>query len=116
MLSFQSQSQAFSAGLSNGVSNTSRADEEVALTLGDISEAGNELSIKHHDPIDMMMFISDDRIKKYFGILPRDPKPAEVKTVRMVKRDSKERTISRAGEENTETPPPPPLPRGNYQV
>ncbi len=77
----------------------------------------------------------DDRVKKFFGILPRE-KAAEIKTVRMVKRDSKERSVSKSptkvdkdgkivdrgeedGEEDEgvrETPPPPPLPRGNNQV
>lgn len=47
------------------------------LTLGDISEA-------------------DDRVKKFFGILPKDS-AKEIKTVRMVKRDSKERSISKVG-------------------
>jgi hypothetical protein len=76
---------------SAGVGEAAKVDEEVALTLGDIAEA-------------------DDRVKKYFGILPRDgtqqqqmqPRlssaaaAVEVKTVRMVKRDSKERSVSRA--------------------
>ena len=48
-----------------------RGQEEMCLTLGDISEA-------------------DDRVKKFYGIIPKDK---EIKTVRMVKRDSKERTI-----------------------
>ncbi len=49
----------------------------VNLTLGDISEA-------------------DDRVKKFFRILPKD-NIKEIKTVRMVKRDSKERSISKTG-------------------
>jgi len=48
------------------------------LTLGDISEA-------------------DDRVKKFFGILPKDSNIKEIKTVRMVKRDSRERSISKVG-------------------
>jgi len=71
----------------DGTATAAEDDEEVALTLGDIGEA-------------------DDRVKKYFGILPKDQQrtttaaaaaaAAEVKTVRMVKRDSKERSVSRA--------------------
>ncbi len=71
-------------------------------------------------------------MKKFYGILPRDT-IKEIKTVRMVKRDSKERSVSKTGsnlEEDDddddedegveesyvgEEPPPPPLPRGNYQ-
>ena len=70
-------------------------------------------------------------MKKFYGILPRDT-IKEIKTVRMVKRDSKERSVSKIGsnlddddEEDDddvgedsyvgEEPPPPPLPRGNYQ-
>jgi hypothetical protein len=70
-------------------------------------------------------------VKKFYGILPRDT-IKEIKTVRMVKRDSKERSVSKIGsnlddddEEDDddvgedsyvgEEPPPPPLPRGNYQ-
>ncbi len=104
---------------------------------------------------------ADDRIKKFYGIIPRDQQQqqqlskstaaaavttGEVKTVRMVKRDSKERSVSRSGASNEEEeeeeedadtasstgsstkppsvsppppppPPPPPLPgRGNYQT
>ena len=70
-------------------------------------------------------------MKKFYGILPRDT-IKEIKTVRMVKRDSKERSVTKSGsniedddEEDDvdvgddsyvgEEPPPPPLPRGNYQ-
>ena len=67
-------------------------------------------------------------MKKFFGILPRDT-IKEIKTVRMVKRDSKERSVSKSGSnlddddddvtgDNSymgDEPPPPPLPRGNYQ-
>ena len=81
-------------------------DEGIALTLGDISEA-------------------DDRVKKFYGIIPKE-KAAEIKTVRMVKRDSKERSISKRFDESGQiveveedssesSPPPEPLPRGNYQ-
>lgn len=52
-------------------------DFHLSLTLGDISHA-------------------DDRVKKFFGILPKDS-TKEIKTVRMVKRDSKERSISKSG-------------------
>ena len=48
-------------------------DDKMFLTLGDISEA-------------------DERVKKFYGIIPKDINK-EVKTVRMVKRDSKERTV-----------------------
>lgn len=58
-------------------------------SLGDISEA-------------------DERVKKFFGLLPKNQ--IEIKTVRMVKRDSKERSVSR----NQEQVPLPPA-RGNYQ-
>ena len=51
-------------------------NEICTLTLGDISEA-------------------DDRVKKFYGIIPKDNK--EIKTVRMVKRDSKERSTSALG-------------------
>ena len=69
-------------------------------------------------------------MKKFYGILPRDT-IKEIKTVRMVKRDSKERSVSKSGSNvdddeddddqggqaayGGEEPPPPPLPRGNYQ-
>ena len=82
--------------------------DEVMLGLGDIGEA-------------------DERIQRYYGILPKE-KPIEIKTVRMVKRDNKERSsskVSRRGnsEDDSESvdlsldedEPPPPLPRGNYQ-
>ena len=52
-------------------------DEICTLTLGDISEA-------------------DDRVKKFYGIIPKD-NSKEIKTVRMVKRDSKERSTSALG-------------------
>ena len=41
---------------------------------------------------------------------------AEIKTVRMVKRDSKERNVTNGAVTGNapEVPPPPPLPRGNY--
>jgi hypothetical protein len=35
-------------------------------------------------------------VKKFYGILPRDT-IKEIKTVRMVKRDSKERSVSKSG-------------------
>lgn len=60
-------------------------------SLGDISEA-------------------DERVKKFYGLIPKNG-PMEIKTVRMVKRDSKERSVSR---NQTEQPVPIP-PRGNYQ-
>ncbi len=41
-------------------------------SLGDISEA-------------------DERVKKFYGLIPKSG-PMEIKTVRMVKRDSKERS------------------------
>ena len=98
-------------------------DMAQGLTLGDISEA-------------------DDRVKKFYGIIPKDNKVTEIKTVRMVKRDSKERSVSKTtrrsiidesgrvievevGENGDileaieavggDDNPPPPLPRGNYQ-
>ena len=52
-------------------------NEICTLTLGDISEA-------------------DDRVKKFYGIIPKDNNK-EIKTVRMVKRDSKERSTSALG-------------------
>ena len=42
-------------------------------SLGDISEA-------------------DERVKKFYGLIPKNG-PMEIKTVRMVKRDSKERSV-----------------------
>lgn len=57
-------------------------------SLGDISEA-------------------DERVKKFYGLIPKNQQMTEIKTVRMVKRDSKERSVSR----NQEPIPP----RGNYQ-
>lgn len=45
-----------------------------STTLGDISEA-------------------DDRIKKFYGIPPKENNGKEVKTVRMIKRDSKEKNL-----------------------
>jgi hypothetical protein len=73
-------------------------------------------------------FSNHFQVKKFFGILPRDT-IKEIKTVRMVKRDSKERSVSKSGSnldddddditgDNSymgDEPPPPPLPRGNYQ-
>jgi hypothetical protein len=78
-------------------------------TLGDISQA-------------------DDRVKKFYGIIPKQQQneeenrvntveASEIKTVRMVKRDSKERNFNgnrSGGPEDSHIPPPPPLPRGNY--
>ncbi|XP_059080591.1 uncharacterized protein LOC131878582 isoform X2 [Tigriopus californicus] len=87
------------------------SSDMMELTLGDISEA-------------------DDRVKKFYGIIPKDNKAAEIKTVRMVKRDSKERSVIKSsrsyvdengrlvevevddGESTMTTPPM--LPRGNY--
>jgi len=73
-------------------SNSSMSSSEM-FSLGDISEA-------------------DERVKKFYGLLPKQQPPpptAEVKTVRMVKRDSKERSRSQ------ESPVAPIPPRGNYQ-
>ena len=82
-------------------------NEETILGLGDIGEA-------------------DERVQRFYGILPKE-KPIEIKTVRMVKRDNKERSSkTRRGnsEDDSESvdlsvddeeQPPPPLPRGNYQ-
>ena len=84
-------------------------DEEVILGLGELSEA-------------------DERVQRFYGILPKEKPAVEIKTVRMVKRDNKERSTSaigraRRGEDDTESielsqdeDPPPPLPRGNYTV
>ena len=81
--------------------------EEIILGMGDISEA-------------------DERVQRFYGILPKE-KPLEIKTVRMVKRDNKERSskTKRGNSEDDsesvelsvdeEEQPPPPLPRGNYQ-
>ena len=110
--------------LENGEQHNTGEDLTQGLTLGDISEA-------------------DDRVKKFYGIIPKDNKVTEIKTVRMVKRDSKERSVSKIttrrsiidesgrvieveiGENgdiveasaavNGDDNPPPPLPRGNYQ-
>lgn len=80
-----------------------RPPEEVILGLGELSEA-------------------DERVQRYYGIIPRE-KPSEIKTVRMVKRDHKERlSKGRRGDEDSESvelsldeeEPPLPLPRGNY--
>merc|ERR1711884_325884 len=81
--------------------------DDIILGMGDISEA-------------------DERVQRYYGILPKE-KPLEIKTVRMVKRDNKERSskTKRGNSEDDsesvelsvdeEEQPPPPLPRGNYQ-
>jgi len=83
------------------------SDDEIIIGLGDIGEA-------------------DERVQRFYGIIPKE-KPTEIKTVRMVKRDNKERSskIKRGnGDEDSESidlsidedeQPPPPLPRGNYQ-
>ena len=81
-------------------SNSSLSSSEM-YSLGDISEA-------------------DERVKKFYGLLPKQQQSqqqhsqqqqqtAEVKTVRMVKRDSKERSRSQ------DSPVAPLPPRGNYQ-
>lgn len=84
-------------------------NEEMILGLGDIGEA-------------------DEKVQRFYGILPKE-KPIEIKTVRMVKRDNKERagkTVTKKGSDydsesvelsvdDEEDQPPPPLPRGNYQ-
>ena len=81
--------------------------DQIILGMGDISEA-------------------DERVQRFYGILPKE-KPLEIKTVRMVKRDNKERSskTKRGNSEDDsesvelsvdeEEQPPPPLPRGNYQ-
>ena len=69
---------------------SSEAEAEM-YSLGELSEA-------------------DERVKKYFGLLPKQ-QMTEIKTVRMVKRDSKERSVSRGAQD----PPTPLPPRGNYQ-
>jgi len=83
------------------------SDDEVIIGLGDIGEA-------------------DERVQRFYGIIPKE-KPSEIKTVRMVKRDNKERSSKVRkgnGDEDSESidlsvdeeeQPPPPLPRGNYQ-
>lgn len=83
------------------------SDDDVIIGLGDISEA-------------------DERVQRFYGIIPKE-KPIEIKTVRMVKRDHKERSsrtkkgIDDGDSESVdlsldeEEQPPPPLPRGNYQ-
>ena len=78
------------------VSPTFSSSSEEMYSLGDISEA-------------------DERVKKFYGLLPKNNSnnQMEIKTVRMVKRDSKERSISKGGQENTTAAPLPP--RGNYQ-
>ncbi len=69
-------------------------------SLGDISEA-------------------DDRVKKFYGLLPKNGGQqqngagGEIKTVRMVKRDSKERSVSKTSTNGDQQPPLPN--RGNYQ-
>jgi hypothetical protein len=88
--------------LSNDQQENNSTSSSEMYSLGDISEA-------------------DDRVKKFFGLLPKNNVnqqqqqqiQAEIKTVRMVKRDSKERSISR-GQEQMCSPAPLP-PRGNYQ-
>ena len=69
---------------------------------------------------------ADEKVQRFYGILPKE-KPIEIKTVRMVKRDNKERSNKpkRGNSEDDsesvdlsvdeEELPPPPLPRGNYQ-
>ena len=57
-------------------SNSSSSTSSEMFSLGDISEA-------------------DERVKKFYGLLPKQQQQNfEVKTVRMVKRDSKERSRS----------------------
>ena len=58
-------------------SNSSSSTSSEMFSLGDISEA-------------------DERVKKFYGLLPKQQQQQnfEVKTVRMVKRDSKERSRS----------------------
>lgn len=87
--------------------NHNFSDDDVIIGLGDIGEA-------------------DERVQRFYGIIPKE-KPSEIKTVRMVKRDNKERSskVKRGnGDEDSESidlsvdeeeQPPPPLPRGNYQ-
>ena len=82
-------------------------NEDIMLGLGELGDA-------------------DEKIQRYYGILPKE-KPIEIKTVRMVKRDNKERSVSRTkrtSEDDSESvelsldeeePAPAPLPRGNYQ-
>ncbi len=43
----------------------------------------------------MVLGEADERVQRYYGIIPKE-KPVEIKTVRMVKRDHKER-ISKVG-------------------
>ncbi len=91
------------SGLNNNLDEQKRNNNVGETTLGDISQA-------------------DDRVKKFYGIIPKKsnaeaaqqpqqpPQTTEAnKTVRMVKRDSKERSGN-----GPPPPPPPPLPRGNY--
>ena len=83
-------------------------DNDMIMGMGDIGEA-------------------DEKVQRFYGILPKE-KPIEIKTVRMVKRDNKERSSKTKrgnSEEDSESVelsveeeedlPPPPLPRGNYQ-
>ena len=80
------------------IENQFSSSNSEMYSLGDISEA-------------------DERVKKYFGLIPKSNQNvtnngqnmAEIKTVRMVKRDSKERSVSR-GAQDPMVPP-----RGNYQ-
>lgn len=92
------------------VANHESDAEDYVVGLGELSEA-------------------DERVQRFYGIIPKE-KPSEIKTVRMVKRDNKERLSSRGkkGEDDTESidlndddsgetsqQPPNTLPRGNYQ-
>ena len=99
----------------SGYSPPESGQEEVVLGLGELSEA-------------------DERVQRYYGIIPRE-RNVEIKTVRMVKRDNKERggggggKSGRRGDDDTESvelnemdeesaaaeeEAPAPLPRGNY--
>ena len=82
--------QANSAQPEQGLSSSSEM-----YSLGDISEA-------------------DERVKKFFGLLPKQQQ-MEIKTVRMVKRDSKERSVSRNQDPIPSSSTAPIPPRGNYQ-
>merc|ERR1719189_1238861 len=72
---------------------------------------------------------ADERVQRFYGIIPKE-KPSEIKTVRMVKRDHKERISKggKKGDDDTESidlendeeegtavdeEVPPTLPRGN---
>ena len=57
----------------NGVVADQDSSSSEMYSLGDISEA-------------------DERVKKFYGLIPKNG-PMEIKTVRMVKRDSKERSV-----------------------